>query len=62
MSEHLRPFTPYELADQAIGLFLEYRDVHGYAEDDARRAAALEVAEGAAVTDADLGGDSGGRG
>jgi hypothetical protein len=50
------PFTPFQLADEAIGLFLEYRDVHGYTEEDARRAAALEVAEGAAVTDADLGG------
>jgi hypothetical protein len=48
------PFTPWELADEAIGLFLEYRDQHGYTEEAARRAAALEVAEGAAVTDAEL--------
>lgn len=47
-------FTPYDIADQAIGLFIEYRDVHGYTEDNARAAAALEVAEGAAVTDAEL--------
>jgi hypothetical protein len=50
----LRQFTPWELADGAIGLFLEYRDVHGQDEADARRAAALEVAQGAAVTDDDL--------
>ena len=47
-------YSPSSLADQAIGLFLEYRDMHGYSEEDARRAAVLEVAEGAAVTDADL--------
>ena len=50
-----REYPPFDLANQAIGLFLEYRDAHGHSEDDARRAAALEVAEGAAVTDADLG-------
>jgi hypothetical protein len=52
----LRPLTPLELADQAIGLFLEYRDMHGYTETAAREAAALEIAEGAAVTDGDLDG------
>ena len=46
--------TPHDIADQAIGLFLEYRDVHGYDEANARLAAALEVAEGTAVTDAEL--------
>jgi hypothetical protein len=50
----LRPFTPWELADGAIGLFLEYRDAHGQDEEDARRSAALEVAQGAAVTSDDL--------
>jgi hypothetical protein len=48
-------FTPFDIADQAIGLFLEYRDVHGHDEESARRAAALEVAEGASVTDAEIG-------
>ena len=38
-----------ELADAAIGLFLEYRDVHGYSEDDAQTAAASEVAQGVAA-------------
>jgi hypothetical protein len=45
------PYSPFGLADQAIGLFLEYRDQHGYAETDARHAAALEVAEGMATFD-----------
>lgn len=49
-----QPYSPFDLADQAIGLFLEYRDTHGYSENDARRAAALEVADGAAVTDAEV--------
>jgi len=51
-----RIFTPFELADQAIGLFVEYRDTHGHDEASARSAAALEVADGAAVTDAELAG------
>jgi len=34
------------LADDAIGLFLEYRDRHGQSEDDARISACLEVIEG----------------
>ena len=46
--------TPFDLADQAIGLFLEYRDQHGRDEPSARAAAALEVAEGAAVTGDDM--------
>jgi hypothetical protein len=50
----LKPLTPVQIADDAIGLFLEYRDQHGHSEDDARCAALVEVAEGAAVTDADL--------
>lgn len=39
----------YRIADEAIALFLEYRDVHGYPELNARAAAALDVAEGASV-------------
>jgi hypothetical protein len=38
--------SAYQLADEAIGLFLEYRDVHGCSEESARAAAALEVAQG----------------
>ena len=43
------------IADDAIGLFLEYRDEHGYSEEAARSAAAVETAEGASLTDADIG-------
>jgi len=56
-----RQFTPFELADQAIGLFLEYRDVHGYTEEDARRAASLEVSDGATVDLAEIGRDMAGE-
>lgn len=35
-----------DLCDQAIGLFLEYRDQHGEDEDDARTSALAEVLEG----------------
>ena len=38
--------SPYQLADEAIGMFLEYRDVHGYSEADARVAAADEIRQG----------------
>lgn len=38
--------TAEKLADEAIGLFLEYRDVHGYDEDQARLMAASEVQQG----------------
>lgn len=38
--------TAGQLADEAIGLFLEYRDVHGYSEANARTAAAFEVQQG----------------
>lgn len=39
-----------EVADEAIGLFLEYRDQHGVEDEDVARAkAALEVAEGISV-------------
>jgi hypothetical protein len=35
--------TAWQLADDAIGLFLEYRDKHGYNERVARAAAAEEI-------------------
>lgn len=38
--------TAADLAGDAIGLFLEYRDSHGYDEDAARVAAIREVTEG----------------
>jgi hypothetical protein len=38
--------TAYQLADAAIEMFLEYRDVHGYPEDRARRMAAREIQQG----------------
>jgi len=38
--------TAFEFADDAIGLFLEYRDVHGYDEKSARVAAATDTAQG----------------
>jgi hypothetical protein len=38
--------TAYRLADEAIGLFLEYRDRHGYSEQDARSAAARDTEQG----------------
>lgn len=45
----------FSIADDAIGLFLEYRDQHGYSEEDARMAATVETAEGASLTDAEIG-------
>jgi hypothetical protein len=45
----------FQIADDAIGLFLEYRDQHDYSEEDARMAATVETAEGASVTDAEIG-------
>lgn len=38
--------TPEQLADDAIGLFLEFRDVHGQNEEQARASAVLEVRQG----------------
>jgi hypothetical protein len=38
--------SAYRLADEAIGLFLEYRDVHGYSEQEARAAAATDTQQG----------------
>lgn len=38
--------TPYQLAHEAIGLFIEYRDVHGKSEEEARGLAASEVQQG----------------
>lgn len=35
-----------QIADQAIGLFLEYRDQHGYSEETARLLATNDVVEG----------------
>ncbi len=40
---------PFTIADQAIGLFLEYRDVHGHSEDSARLEAVREVSDGIAA-------------
>lgn len=37
---------PARIADEAIGLFLEYRDAHGHSEADARVAAVAEVTDG----------------
>lgn len=38
--------TAHKLADEAIGLFLEYRDVHGHNEVAARDLAVAEVLQG----------------
>jgi hypothetical protein len=38
--------TASELADAAVGMFLEYRDVHGRSEDQARLEAASEIRQG----------------
>lgn len=37
----------WRIADEAIGLFIEYRDQHGFDEDAARRQAVADVTEGA---------------
>lgn len=37
------------LADNTVGLFLEYRDTYGWPEDDARAAAVRDVAEAATL-------------
>ena len=44
----------FGLADQAIGLMIEYRDQHGMPEEQARRSAARDIAEGASVDVAGL--------
>ena len=36
-------------AEDAVALFIEYRDLHGYPEDEARIHALAEVWEGAAT-------------
>lgn len=41
--------TPTQIADDAIGLFLEYRDQHGYDEDVARAKAVADVADAESV-------------
>jgi hypothetical protein len=46
--------TPADIAGQAIGLFIEFRDAHGQDEDTARASAVQEVADGCAVPDAEL--------
>lgn len=38
--------SAYRLADEAISLFLEYRDIHGYSEKDAQAAAARDTQQG----------------
>lgn len=56
--EHLpiHPDVARTLADNAIGLFLEYRDQHGYAELTARVNAVRDVVEGAQTTPEDING------
>jgi hypothetical protein len=41
-----RPLTVAELAEAAIDMFIEYRDCHGYDEDQAKGKAIQEVVEG----------------
>lgn len=41
--------SPFDIAGQAIGLFLEYRDQHDLPEDEAAACAAREIAEGCAT-------------
>jgi hypothetical protein len=48
----------FELADRAIGLFLTFRDQHGYGEEAARSLAVSEVMAGEAAR-ADLDPDEG---
>lgn len=61
----MRTLTPVEIADEAIGLFLERLDAHGWNLSGATSPAALDVAaaraeavqetrEGCAVTEEDL--------
>ena len=40
-----------QVAKDAIGLFLEYRDVHGHDEETARAAALVEILEGLQAVD-----------
>ena len=42
------------LVENAIMLYVEYTDVHGYEPEDARRAAIEEVVQGATVEDSDF--------
>ena len=42
----MKQTTPEQIADQAIGLFLEYRDKHGKTEDHARARAIREAIAG----------------
>lgn len=45
------PLTPRQIAEDAIDLFLEYRDIHGYDEERAKAQAILDVIEGSAPLD-----------
>jgi hypothetical protein len=46
---------PSQTLEEAVEkLVREYREVHGYNEEDARLAAATEGTEGGAITDEDL--------
>ena len=45
----MNPIDPFTIADQAIGLFLEYRDMHGHDEESARLEAVHEVNDGLAA-------------
>jgi len=40
-----------KLLDEAIGLYIEFKDVHGYQPERARQAAVLEILEGLAAMD-----------
>ena len=40
---------PFQIADEAIGLFLEYRDTHGHSEESARLQASAEIRDGLAA-------------
>jgi hypothetical protein len=35
-----------KIAEDAVNLFIEYRDVHGFIEEDAKLQALAEIAEG----------------
>lgn len=47
----LQLLTARQLAKDDIGLFLEYRDVHGYSEEHAAALAVIEVREGAGAVE-----------
>ncbi len=43
-----------DIADQAIGLYLEYMQEHCYDEESARAAAVAEIREGMSVDDTEI--------